>query len=295
MSPPRAGTLGGRRAARGGQGGPGEPVGSMRSLKELMDLSGRKALVSGGAGHVALAVEETLVELGARVAVLDVDPGSCGRRVEALSRRRPQSALPMICDLGRERETRRTVQTAIKRMHGLDIVVHCAAYVGTTRANGWACPFGRQTVAAWDAAMRVNLTAAFVMVQEARKALAASGHGSVIFFASTYGMVGPDARLYAQTDLANPVGYGASKGGLLQLTRHLATLLAPQVRVNAISPGGIWRRPPAIFHQRYTARTPLGRMGAEEDLKGAVAFLASDLSSYVTGQNLVVDGGWTVW
>ena len=152
-----------------------------------------------------------------------------------------------------------------------------------------------QRVAAWDAAMRVNLTSAFVMVQEARKVLAASGHGSVIFFASTYGLVGPDTRLYTRTDLTNPVGYGASKGGLLQLTRHLATILAPRVRVNAISPGGIWRNPPAVFHRRYAARTPLGRMSTEEDLKGAVAFLASDLSSYVTGQNLVVDGGWTTW
>lgn len=267
----------------------------MRSLSQLGDLSGRTALVSGGAGHVGLAVEEALIEQGAMVAVLDVDAVVCERRVEALCRQRPSSAFPIACDLVSERQTRRAVRMASKRLGGLDILVHCAAYVGTTQADGWACSFDRQTVAAWDAAMRVNLTSAFVMVQEARKALAASGHGSVIFFASTYGLVGPDSRLYTQTDLTNPVGYGASKGGLLQLTRHLATMLAPRVRVNAISPGGIWRRPPAAFYQRYTTRTPLGRMSTEEDLKGAVAFLASDLSSYVTGQNLVVDGGWTIW
>src|SRR3970282_2624267 len=86
-----------------------------------------------------------------------------------------------------------------------------------------------------------------------------------------------------------------SKGGLLQLGRQLATLLAPRVRVNAISPGGIWRNQPDAFHQRYVSRTPLGRMAVEEDVKGAVAYLASDLSAYVTGQNLVVDGGWTAW
>jgi len=95
--------------------------------------------------------------------------------------------------------------------------------------------------------------------------------------------------------MANPSGYGASKGGLLQLMRHLATVLAPEVRVNAISPGGVWRQQPEAFHDRYRARTPLGRMATEEDLKGAAAYLASDLSSYVTGHNLIVDGGWTAW
>jgi NAD(P)-dependent dehydrogenase (short-subunit alcohol dehydrogenase family) len=177
----------------------------------------------------------------------------------------------------------------------LDILVHCAAYVGTTQTPGWAVPLDRQSVTAWDDAMRVNLTAAFVLVQEATDALKRSGHGSVIFFSSIYGMVGPDMRLYADTPMANPAGYAASKGGLIQLARHLATLLAPRVRCNVISPGGVWRNQPAIFVDRYQSRTPLTRMATEEDLKGAVAFLASDLAAYVTGQNLVVDGGWTAW
>lgn len=110
-----------------------------------------------------------------------------------------------------------------------------------------------------------------------------------------YGHVGPDMRLYAGTTMANPVGYGASKGGLLQLTRYLSTLLAPHVRVNAISPGGIWRGQPDAFHEQYRQRTPMGRMATEEDMKGAVAYLASDLSAFVTGHDLVVDGGWTAW
>jgi NAD(P)-dependent dehydrogenase (short-subunit alcohol dehydrogenase family) len=101
--------------------------------------------------------------------------------------------------------------------------------------------------------------------------------------------------LYEGTDIQNPAGYSAAKGGLLQLTRYLATVLAPDIRINAISPGGVWRDQPEAFHQRYVARTPMGRMATEEDLKGAVAYLASDLSAYVTGQNLSVDGGWTAW
>ena len=122
-----------------------------------------------------------------------------------------------------------------------------------------------------------------------------SGAASVIQIASIYGMLGPDLRLYEGTGMGNPAAYAASKGGLLQMTRWLSTVLAPKVRVNAITPGGIWRRQAAEFVERYESRVPLGRMGSEEDLKGAVAYLASDLSAYVTGHNLVVDGGWTAW
>ena len=143
--------------------------------------------------------------------------------------------------------------------------------------------------------MRVNVTSAFVMVQEAREALVTSGCGSVVFVSSIYGVVGPDMRLYEGTELANPAGYGASKAGLIQLARHLGMILAPRVRVNAITPGGIWRDQPEVFTNRYCERTPLGRMASEEDVKGAIAYLTSDLSSYVSGHNLVVDGGWTAW
>jgi len=267
----------------------------MRSISQLMGLSGRKALVTGAAGHIGEAVSEGLVELGARVAVVDLDLTACERAAKRLARGRAAQAIPLACDLAEEAATRRIIQRAIRAMGGLDLLIHCAAYVGTTRVPGWGVPFAQQTVDAWDAALRVNLTAAFVMVQEAHKALAASGHGSVILFASTYGVVGPDLRLYEGTTMANPVGYGASKGGVLQLTRYLATILAPRVRVNAISPGGVWRHQPKTFHERYVSRTPLRRMAREEDLKGAVAYLASDLSAYVTGQNLIVDGGWTAW
>ncbi len=267
---------------------------AVQPITRLMDLSGRTALVAGGAGHIALAVEEALIELGATLAVLDLDAAACRQRAEQLSRVRPGSATPLPCDLADETQTRHAVQTAVQERGGLDILVHSAAYAGDN-GQGWTGDLDRQTVEAWDAALRVNLTSAFVLAQEAREALARSGHGSVIFFGSIYGVVGPDVRLYAGTSLANPVGYGVAKGGLLQLTRYLATLLAPRIRVNMISPGGVWRHPPQAFEERYVARTPLGRMCTEEDLKGAVAYLASDLSAYVTGQNLLVDGGWTIW
>ena len=245
----------------------------MKNIKQLINLKGRRALVTGGAGYIGRACCETLQELGAQVQVLDLPD----------------------CDLKDEKATRAFVCKTLQEMNGLDIFIHCAAYVGTTKRSGWAAPFEEQTVSAWDEAQRVNVTSAFVIVQEAKKALESSGYGSVILFDSIYGVVGPDMRLYEDTEMHNPVGGCVSKGALLQLTRYLATFLAPKVRVNAISPGGVFRNQPAAFCERYVARTPLKRMATEEDMKGAVAYLASDLSQYVTGHNLLVDGGWTAW
>ena len=265
------------------------------TVNQLMNLFGRKALVTGGAGHIGRAVGETLVELGANVGIIDLDTSDCQQSVADLSRIRAESASATVGDLSDEKATQALVRQTIGDLGGLDILIHCAAYVGTTEDPGWAVPFERQTVEAWDAALRINLTSAFVSVQAAQEALSASGHGSVILFASIYGLVGPDFGLYEGTNMANPAGYGASKGGLLQLMRYLATTLAPRTRVNAISPGGVWRGQPEPFQQRYASRNPMKRMATEEDLKGAVAYLASDLSAYVTGHNLVVDGGWTAW
>ena len=112
---------------------------------------------------------------------------------------------------------------------------------------------------------------------------------------SIYGDLGPDWRIYEGTQLANPAAYSASKGGLIQLTRWLATTIAPKIRVNTISPGGIYRGQPKDFVERYASKTPLGRMATEDDIRGAIGYLSSDLSRYVTGQNLKIDGGWSAW
>lgn len=268
---------------------------AMSKLSRLMDLRGRKALVTGGAGHIGLAIGEALVELGARVAVLDRDPAACAARARVLGRIRRGAAVPVPCDLSDEASTREAARTAKRLLGGIDVLVHAAAYVGTTRHPGWAVPFAEQTTDAFELALRVNLTSAFTLTHELRDSLGRSGHGSVILIGSTYGVLGPDLGLYEDTTMANPAGYGASKGGVIQLARHLATVLAPRVRVNSLSPGGVFRSQPPVFVERYVRKTPLGRMAREEDFKGAVAYLASDLSAYVTGQNLMVDGGWTAW
>lgn len=267
----------------------------MRRLSELMDLTGRNALVTGGAGYIALAVEEALCELGTNVIIADMDYDACLQRAARLKEIGSGQTEPLFMDLSNEEQTRSSAKTVAAEFGGIDILVHCAAYTGNTQLQGWAAPFEKQELSAWDAAMRVNLSSAFVLAQELSGYLRASGHGSIILLSSIYGIVGPDMRLYEGTNMANAAGYNASKGGILQLTRYLATVFAPNVRVNAITPGGVWRNQPEIFNERYKSRTPLNRMATEEDFKGAVAYLASDLSAYVTGHNMVVDGGWTAW
>jgi NAD(P)-dependent dehydrogenase (short-subunit alcohol dehydrogenase family) len=267
----------------------------MKSLKDLMDMKGRVALITGGTGHLGSTMAGALAELGANIAVLDLSPERCGAVAEELHRQHGVAAMPVAVDLSDMERVRLVPDTIKEHLGRLDILVHCAAYTGDTSVPGWAVPFDEQSVEAWDKALRVNTTSAFVLVQSAAQALRESGQGSVIFISSIYGLTGPDMRLYEGTGMNNAAGYAASKGGLLQLMRYLSTLLAPGVRVNAISPGGVWRNQPEAFQERYRARTPLARMATEEDFKGAIAYLASDLSAYVTGHNLVVDGGWTAW
>lgn len=267
----------------------------MRRLKELQSLEGRVAVLTGGAGHLARAIAESLVELGARVVICDRDPEAgrlrCGELDEHAGR---QATVFIPADLLDESSTRILVQDAVRREGAIDILIHNAAYTGTTGVPGWAVPFAEQSVDAWDQALRVNLTSAFILAQEAAPHLAVRGRGSMLLVGSIYGMLAPQWSLYEGTSMANPAGYNASKGGVIQLTRYLATALAP-TRVNCICPGGIERGQPEPFLTRYSERTPLKRMAQEEDFKGATAFLCSDASAYVTGQVLAVDGGWSAW
>lgn len=173
--------------------------------------------------------------------------------------------------------------------------MNCAALVGTSDLRGWTGPLHEQRADTWRLALETNLTVPFLLTQQCAPLLAEGGHGSVINISSIYGMVGPDLRLYEGIEMGNPAADAASKGGLAQVTRWFSTVLAPRVRLTSITRGGVLRGQAPEFVQRYSARTPLQRMATEEGFKGAAAYLASDLSAYVTGHNLVVDGGWTAW
>lgn len=267
----------------------------MRTISNLMSLAGRTALITGGAGHIGSAIAEALAEAGATIALTDGRLVELERCAQRLHRATAAQVATFEVELEDEAGVRALPARVASQCGGLDVLVNCAAFVGTTKLDGWAVPFEQQQSAAWRTAFEVNVTAAFELVQEALPFLRQSGKGSIINVSSLYGVVGPDWRLYEGTNMGNPAAYGASKGALAQLTTWLATTLAPRVRVNALSPGGVWRDQPAEFVERYTQRTPLARMAIEEDFKGAALFLASDMSSYVTGQNIVVDGGWCAW
>ena len=236
-----------------------------------------------------------LAELGANIAIADVAAPGGEAAAAALAANFPVKAAAFACDFEQADAVKELPRRVRERFGRIDILVNCAAFVGTSGLEGWAVPFEQQSPETWRRALEVNLTAPFILVQAAAEDLAASGHGSVINISSIYGLAGPDWRLYEGTTMGNPAAYAASKGGLIQMTRWLATTMAPKVRVNAIAPGGVFRDTPEPFLSRYISRTPLARMATEEDFKGAVAYLASDLSAYVTGQCLAVDGGWTAW
>ena len=267
----------------------------MTTFANLMTLRGRTALVTGAAGGLGHIIADTLSELGAVVLLADLPTSSCTAFGTELERKWAVRAHAFSCNLESQRERGELVEQVHDHGFQVDILVNNAAFVGTSGLEGWVTEFEKQSVDTWRRALEVNLTAAFDLVKGFTPALRASGHGSVINIASIYGLQGPDYALYEGTEMGNPAAYAASKGGLIQLTRWLATTLAPDVRVNAIAPGGVFRNQPEAFVRRYEARTPLKRMAREADFRGAVGFLASDLSAYVTGQVLAVDGGWGIW
>ena len=267
----------------------------MKTIRELMSLQGRRAVITGANGGIGKQMAATIAELGGDLVLVDRSETEYGSLLDTLQSIRDVKVTCIDCDLEDEDARAELITDLSEQEDRLSILINNAAFVGSSDLEGWVTKFQDQSLETWRRALEVNLTAAFDLSQGLTPKLKQAGHGSIINVASVYGVSGPDYSLYAGTQMGHPAAYAASKGGLVQLTRWLATTLAPDIRVNAISPGGVFRNQPEVFVSRYEARTPLKRMAIEEDFKGITAFLASDLSAYVTGQNLLVDGGWTVW
>ena len=266
----------------------------MKTIKELSELHSRVALITGGAGYLGQTMAEALAEAGASIIILDHDSERASNIVDNLSNSFGGKHYGMVVDLT-SKEAISSVPCEIEEQFGrLDILINCAALVGSDGLTGWAVDFMNQEVETWEKALAVNMTAPFYLIQKCLPLLRQSGSGSIINVGSLYGVAGQKTSMYEGLNYITPAAYSASKGGLTQLTKYLATVLAPDVRVNTISPGGIERGQDRVFKERYEALTPLGRMAHEEDFKGVTLFLASDLSSYITGQNIVIDGGWSL-
>lgn len=266
----------------------------MRSIKELSSLIGRVALLTGGGGHIAFAMSEALIESGCSVILVDISHERLENSKKLLEEKFNTKVVTYVMDLEIQAEVEKLGAFVKANYSRLDILINNAAFVGDAKLEGWCVPFEEQKVETWRRALEVNLNSAFHLSQLMTPLLRESGHGSIINVSSIYGVVAPDMSIYEGTVMGNPAAYAVSKAGLVQLTKWMSSVIGPDVRVNAMTPGGVFRNHQDPFLSAYTKKTLLKRMATEEDFKGVTLFLASDLSNYVTGQNIMVDGGWTV-
>lgn len=266
----------------------------MRTITQLQSMEGRAVVITGGAGQLGSAMATALAELGANLILVDKKKDALELAEEKL-RAICASVQLYQCDLEAEEQRVELSERIKKNNRHLSCLINNAAFVGETALRGWIEPFENQSLHTWRRAIEVNTSSVFHLTQLLRGSLERGPGANIINISSIYATYAPDWSMYENENISNPAAYAVSKAGLEQLTRWLASTLAPTIRVNAIAPGGIKRAQSQTFIGKYCERTPLDRMGEEEDIKGAVAFLATDLSSYVTGQVLAVNGGWGIW
>lgn len=264
-----------------------------RTLQSLFDLTGRTAVVTGGAGFLGSAMSATFAELGANVVIASRDQAKCRQRCDEIAARTggPGRFAAHQLDLLDRESIGRLVDAVVTEFGGIDILVNNA---WSGNKNSWESIDDHD----WEYDINMSLNSVFRMVKASFDTLK-ERRGVILNITSMYAHVAPDYRMYDGKQFANPPSYGAAKAGVLQFTRYLSSFLSPHgIRVNALSPGA-YPHPPTREHTEFMARlcgkNPLGRLGEPEDLKGAVALLCSDAGSYITGQNLCVDGGWAVW
>jgi NAD(P)-dependent dehydrogenase (short-subunit alcohol dehydrogenase family) len=262
-------------------------------MSAMFDLGGRLVLLTGGAGILGREMARGLVGNGGRVALVDRNREA----VEALAAELGEAARGYVCDIADAAAVEALQQRIEQELGPVEVLVNNAA----TKSANFFAPFERFPLDEWDEVMAVNVRAAVICCQRFGGAMAERGSGSIVNTLSIYGVVAPDQRIYEGSEyngapINTPEVYSTSKAALWGLTRYLAAYWGERgVRVNAITPGGARSGQNDTFVERYSARVPLGRMAAPGDMAGAVCFLASDAASYVTGHNLVVDGGLTVW
>ncbi|MDA8675812.1 SDR family oxidoreductase [Alphaproteobacteria bacterium] len=251
-------------------------------------------LITGASGHLGSAFANAVAMRGASCVLIDRDQSALDMVVNKIARHSSASHFTYFCDFT-DRTARAHLNNKILDSHSrLDVIINNAAFTGDSNISGWREDFEYQTLDAWQLALEVNLSSCFELSQKLVPLLMASKGASILNIASIYASIAPDYNLYKNTKMYNPAAYGVSKSGLVQLTKWLASTLAPNIRVNAVSPGGIYRGQDTDFVERYTKKTLLGRMAEENDIVPAMLFLTSDQAKYITGQNLIVDGGYSI-
>jgi len=268
----------------------------------LFDIENRVVIITGGLGQLGRQFSLSLLERGAKVAIFDLAAGEEPAAQPFLTAIHESQLCLLTVDVTR----RDSIEAALAQVKGKwgvpHALINAAALDSPPNApaneNG---PFENCPESSWDRVIEVNLKGVFLCCQVAGGEMASAGRGSIINIGSTYGLVSPDQRIYeyrrsSGNSFFKPIAYSASKSGLINLTRYLATYWAERnVRVNMLTLGGVFANQDPEFLKEYCARVPMGRMAGEDEYNGAVIFLISDASAYMTGSNLVIDGGWTAW
>lgn len=273
---------------------------SETSFRKLFDLTGKAAVITGACGILGRRFAAGLAEFGADLALVDLDAAAAESLAGEIAARHRVKAIGIACDIADPAAVRHLAETVEARFGFAGILLNNAASKSGD-LDAFFAPVERFDLKTWREVMAVNLDGMFLVAQALGSRMAARGGGSIIQTASIYGLLAPDQRIYEGSDyngraINTPPVYTASKAGVIGLTRHLATYWADRgVRVNTLTPGGVASGQNNEFSRRYAARIPLGRMAEADDMVGAALFLASDASRYVTGQNIVVDGGLSAW
>ena len=274
------------------------------TIQEKFDLTGRVAVVTGGVGLLGTEFCRTLAEAGAAVVVVDLNASASQAVADSLTKS-GFKALAVPTDITQPDAVNALVEKTLSTFGRLDILVNSAALdpkFDPEAVSKGITPgaFEDYPLDLWNSALNVNLTGMFLMTQACVKPMIAQGKkGSIINICSTYGLNGPDQRIYVKEGKRvafKPVYYTVTKAGVMGFTKYLAAYYADtEIRVNALTPGGVFNNHEDYFVKNYSAKTILGRMAHKDEMNGALLFLASDASSYMTGNNVVVDGGWTAW
>lgn len=260
---------------------------------KLFNLTNKVALVTGGAGLLASEHAIALASHGAKVYLADINLEKCQDKVNSIDY---TNIYAIKLDVTSKENWQEIVETIVKKEGSLDILVNNAGYTNQTKTSSYNKTFENFSLDDWNAIMNVNLTGTFLGCQIVGNQMIEQKKGSIINIASLYGVVSPNHKMYPGTGIVQPVAYTVSKHGVVALTKYAATWLAEKgVRVNSLTPGGIFDGHDGLFLERFKNLNPIGRMSDKTELRGGVVFLASDASSHVVGHNLIIDGGWTAW
>lgn len=273
----------------------------MISFTDSFRLTGKTALVTGAAGVIGRKVCAGLAESGANVIVADINEEEAITFANELRASYDVEATGIGCNVADPEQVSRMVERSVSIMGEINIL-HNNAASKSSNLEQFLAPFEEYSLEQWREVMSVNLDGIFLVAQKVGKQMIKQGNGgSIIQTASIYGILAPDHRIYEGSHymgrpITSPAVYSASKGGVVALTKYLSTYWSKHgIRVNTITPGGVENGQNDEFKQKYSERIPLGRMASADEMVGAVLYLASDASRYVTGHNLIVDGGLHAW